>query len=102
MKSYQVIASNSALEDLDNIASFVANLYRPESGHKYVNKILGQLASLSYTANIYPVSRYTLAKEIHHNAQTMSIVNHRWTVIFHIFKNYVIIDRILPSKMMIK
>ena len=46
MQSYQIAVSNSAATDLDGIAAYVASLYRPESGHRYVNKVLGQLVSL--------------------------------------------------------
>ncbi|MBO4656115.1 MAG: hypothetical protein J5644_11275 [Bacteroidales bacterium] len=101
MRSYQVVASKSALEDLEGIALFVADKYRPESGHNYVNKILGELVSLSYTADIYPFSRYAVAKEIHPKAKTLSIINHKWTVVFHVYGNFVIVDRIIPSKMMV-
>ena len=102
MQIYKVIVSNKASSDLDDIAKYIASIYRPDSGHKFVNKILGQLASLSYTAGIYKHSNYTIAKQIHPNAKTLSIVNHRWTVIFHTFDNFAIIDRIMPSKMMIE
>lgn len=100
MQTYKVIVSNNASSDLDEIAQYVASIYRLESGHKFVNKILGQLASLSYTAGIYKHSNNATAKQIHPNAKTLSIVNHRWTVIFHTNYNYAIIDRIMPSKMM--
>ena len=50
MRSYKVIVSKEALSDLDSIAAYVAGLYRPSSGHKYVNRILGQIASLAFTA----------------------------------------------------
>ena len=102
MKTYRIIVNNEAISDLDSISSYIAGLYRPESGHNYVNRILGQLASLSYTADIYPFSRYAIAKAIHPKAKTISIVNQKWTVVFHIAGNFVYVDRILPSKMMIK
>ena len=102
MRSYKILVSKEALSDLDGIAQFVSSLYRPESGHKYVNKILGRLASLSFTADIYQTSRFAIAKEIHPMAKTMSIINHRWTVVFHTNEDYLIIDRIIPSKMMVK
>ena len=101
MKTYKVIVSEAAVSDLDDISMFVAGLYRPESGHNYVNRILGKLASLSYTADIYQNSRFATAKAIHPNAKTVSIINHRWTVVFHIESQYVVIDRLIPSKMMI-
>ena len=102
MQSYQIAVSNAALDDLGGIASYVASLYRPESGHRYANRILGQLASLSFTADIYSRSHYAIAKAIHPEAKTLSIINHRWTVVYNISGEFVIIDRILPSKMMIK
>ena len=41
MKTYKVIVNNEAVSDLDGISTYVAGLYRPESGHNYVNRILG-------------------------------------------------------------
>lgn len=100
MKTYTVIVNEEAVSDLNDIAAYIASIYRPESGHNYVNRILGQLASLSYTADIYQKSRFAVAKKIHPESKTTSIVNHRWTVVFHIDGDYVMIDRVLPSKMM--
>ena len=102
MRSYEVIVSNEAYTDLDEMALYIAKLYRPESGHNYVNRILGQLAALSYTADIYQFSHLMTAKRIHPQAKTLSIMNHRWTAVFHIESIYVIIDRIIPSKMMME
>lgn len=101
MQVYEVIVSNKASSDLDAMAEFIASLYRPESGHKYVNRILGQLAALSYSADAYPFSRLMSAKRIHPQAKTLSIINHQWTVVFHIDGIFVIVDRIIPSKMMV-
>ena len=101
MKTYTVIVSKTAILDLNDIATFVAGLYRPESGHNYVNRILGKLASFSYTADIFPKSRFKTALNIHHEAKNVSIINHRWTVVFHIEKHYAMINRIIPSKIMI-
>jgi len=70
MKTYKVIVSKTAESDLDEISFYVSGLYRPESGHNYVNRILGQLASLSYTADIYQNSRFAVAKAIHPNAKS--------------------------------
>ena len=93
MRIYQVIISYEVLSELEAVAQYIAS--------KYVNRILGQLASLSYTADIYPSSRFATAKAVHPNARTISIINHRWTAVFHIKEQYVMIDRIIPSKMMV-
>jgi plasmid stabilization system protein ParE len=100
MRVYRVKVSKAVSSDLDELSLYIASLYRPESGHKYVNRILGQLASLSYTADAYQYSRFQLAKQIHPNAKSISIMNHRWTAVFHIEGDSVIVDRIMPSSRM--
>lgn len=101
MHSYRMIISNEASDDLGEMAAYIASLYRPESGHNYINRILGKLASLVYTANIYPYTRYSNARKINPLAKTMSIMNGKWTVVFHIDNDFVIVDRFIPSKLMI-
>jgi hypothetical protein len=101
MRIYQVIIGFEVLSELEAMAKYIASIYRPESGHNYVNRVLGQLAALSYSADAYQYSRFTLAKAIHPKEKTISIINHKWTVVFHIDGDFVIIDRIFPSKSMI-
>ena len=62
MRNYQVIVSEDVLSELDNISTYIASFYRQDSGHKYVNRILGQLASLCFAAETYPISSYSEAK----------------------------------------
>ena len=64
MHVYKVIVSNKASSDLDAMAEYIAALYRPKSGHDYVDRVLSQLAALSYTADVYPPSRMTTAKQM--------------------------------------
>ena len=47
----------------------------------------------------FPPSRYLAARRIHPEARTMAVM-HRWTIVFHIYGDYVIVDRIIASKMM--
>ena len=100
MHIYQVVISYEVLSELEAMAKYVASLYRPESGHNYVNRILGQLAALSYSADAYQYSRFSFAKAIHPKAKTITIINHKWTVVFHIDCDFVIVDRIIPAKSM--
>ena len=100
MRIYQVIISYEVLSELEAVAQYIASIYRPESGHNYANRILGQLAALSYSADAYQYSRFSLAKAIHPKAKTLTIINHKWTVVFHIDGDFVIVDRIIPAKSM--
>ena len=100
MRSYEVIVAREALTDLRGMAQYVASIYRPESGHNFVDRILGKLDSLSYCADVFPYSLKKSVKRIHPQAKTMLIIHRRWTVVFHTEEDFVIIDRILPSKTM--
>ena len=100
MLSYTVIVSNEATNDLDEIADRIAHEYKSTSGHNFVNRILGQIQALSYSAGTYRESPYMMAKLIHPHAKTMNIINHRWTVVFHIEGEYVIVDHIIRSSRM--
>ena len=65
MLSYTVIVSNEAVGDLDEIANYIATVFRSASGHNFVNRILGQIQALSYSAGTYRESPYMMAKLIH-------------------------------------
>jgi hypothetical protein len=41
-----------------------------------------------------------MAKLIHPHAKTMNIIHHRWTVVFHVDGEYVVVDRIIRSSRM--
>lgn len=97
MLSYTVIVSNEAGSDLDEIANYIAREFKSASGHNFVNRILGQIQALSYSAGTYRESPYAMVKLIHPHAKTMNIINHRWMVVFHVDGDYVIVDRIIRS-----
>ena len=101
MQSYKVIVSAEAGNDLGEIAEYIASKYKSTSGHDFVNRILGQIQALSYSAPTYHESSFVLAKLIHPHAKTINIINHRWTVVFHIDGDYVVIDRIIRSSRVI-
>lgn len=89
--------SNEAVGDLDEIAGYIAREFKSTSGHNFVNRILGQIQALSYSAGTYRESSYMMAKLFHPHAKTMNIINHRWTVVFHIEGEYVKVDHIIRS-----
>ena len=99
MKTYKVVYSKLAIDDLDNVVDYIASIYRKESGLRYKNRIQKQLDSLAYCADALPKSRRKTVIAIHSEAKTLSIMNRRWTVVFHIDRRYVLVDRIIPSKM---
>lgn len=101
MKIYKVVYSIAAVDDLKDIVSYIKSIYRLEAGLKYIDRISEQLESLSYCADTLPSNRSEMIKQIYPETKAISIMSHRLTAVFHIYEDFVIIDRIIPSKMII-
>ena len=99
MKTRKVVYSKFAVNDIDKVVEYITCIYRKESGIKYKNRIQKQLDSLAFSADALPKSHRKMVKAIHPDAKTLSIMNRRWTVVFHVEEKYVLVDRIIPSKM---
>lgn len=101
MKIRKVIFSKTAVDDLNDIVSYIKNIYRLEAGLKYTERIREQLHSLAFCADSLAPNHFDMIKYRYPEAKTISIMNRRWTAVFHIDEDFVIIDRLIPSKMFI-
>ena len=99
MKNYRLIYSHAALGDLDDMVAYITSIRTLESALRYKDRVVRQLDSLTYAADTFPYSRKRSIKLIHPQAKTLSIMNHKRTVVFHIEDEFVIVDRILVEKM---
>ena len=99
MRTYKVVYSKLAINDIDKVVDYIASICCKESGLRYKNRIQNQLDSLANCADALPKSKKKLIKAIHPEEKTLSIMNRRWTVAFHIEGKYVLVDWIIPSKM---
>ena len=97
MRHFKAILRPEAMATVSEVVDFIKSIYTEESARKYRKVFLFELDYLSYYASIFPKSRFQTALKIHPEAKTLSIMNHHWTVVFHIEGDYVIVDRILPS-----
>ena len=100
MRKRKVVLTLDANADLDQIGEFVSGIYREEVGIRFVKRMFLEIIPLGISADAFPLSRLRTAREIHPEAKTIPIMKHRWTVVFHIEGDYVIVDRILPSSCM--
>ena len=99
MTEKQVILSETVRRDIEKISDFIISVSRPEHAERYTQKLLDELATLSYMATVRPECEWLLPKRYHPNAKTMTICKRKLTAIFHIEGDYVIVDKILPSSM---
>lgn len=100
MRKRRLILRPEAIIDLRHVMEFVSGIYRIESGLKFVKRMFLEITPLSVSADAFPQSRFQTASKIHPEAKTISIMKHRWTVVFHIDGDYVVVDSILPSNKM--
>ena len=99
MKTYSVVIDSAAIADLDDISDFLAEHLSFEGAWRYKEAMKYELLSLSVFADLYQASRMADIKRYHPQARSMASHNKRWTYIFHIEDDTVVIDRIRPSKL---
>ena len=99
MKSYRLIYSHASLGDLDEMVAYITSIRTLESALRYKDRVICQLESLTYTADALHYSRKHSIRLIHPNAKTRSIMNRKWTAVFHIEGDFVMVDRILVAQM---
>jgi plasmid stabilization system protein ParE len=101
MRIYDVFVHLSAQADIDGIADFLFANLSQESAYKYLRTIGDEIKSLSVYADCFAESRSKTIRSIHPHAKRMLSHNRKWNYIFHIEGDFIILDRVLPSKMII-
>lgn len=102
MKIYNVTVHQSAEVDIDGIADFLFANLSQESAYTYLRTIGDEIKSLSVYADCFAESRSKTILSIHPHARRMLSHNRKWNYVFHIENDFVILDRVLPSKMIIQ
>ena len=100
MRLYQKIKLSSAAHaDLARLQQFLVKHLSPRGMIRYTDDMMFEIQSLSLYADLFHTSRYADIRAIHPKARRMVSYNKRWVYVFHIEDDVVIVDRILPAKM---
>lgn len=99
MKTYSIVISFAAETDMMDLALFLRSVMSVENAWKYFQSMRDEVMSLSILADLYHPSHYADIRIYHPHACRMVSHNKRWVYVFHKEKNTVVLDRILPSKM---
>lgn len=102
MKYYKVSVSKTVLAEIEEIADFIISISTSEHAIRYKNQLIAEIATLSYLADVINNSGWQTAKRYHPNTKHYITNNKKWIVIFHIDEDYVIVDKLMPSKMVIR
>lgn len=100
MKNYTIRYSQQVIDRLSEIATFIDNFFIFPSSLNYVEEIRQEIDALSYLADAVP--KLLWRTEYHPNERRLLVKNGKFTVFFHTFYEYVIIDDIVPSSMVSK
>lgn len=99
MNYYKVAVSKNVFTEIEEIADFIIKISTPEHAVKYKNQLILEISSLSYMADVINYSQWKIAKCCHPKAKRMITKNKKWNIIFHVDGIYVIVDKIIPTKM---
>ena len=99
MKYYKVSVSKTILAEIEEISDFIISISTPEHAIRYKNQLISEIATLSYLGGIINYSQWKTAIKCHPKAKRYITKNRKWNVIFHIDGDGVIVDKLIPSKM---
>ena len=99
MQLYEVRISLAARADMAELRTFLDEMMTEEGAIRYANNMREEIKMLSVYADLYGKSTSLTIRKIHPEARRMVSHNRRWIYVYHIEGNFVIVDRILPSKM---
>lgn len=99
MQIYEVRISHTARIDMANLRLFLDAMLSEEGAVRYANNMREEIKMLSLYADLYGKSTSRTLRVIHPEARRMISHNRRWVYVYHIEAPFVIVDRILPSKM---
>lgn len=99
MRIYEVRISISARADMDRLRVFLDEMLSEEGAVRYANNMRAEIKMLAIYAECYGCSTSKTLRMIHPKARRMVSHNRRWIYVYHIEEDFVIVDRILPSKM---
>ena len=100
MKEYKVVITQEVYSKLFEIALYIDSFNIYPAGLKYIDALEKEIRSLSYRADTIPKMIWKPKKKLRKNTRRLLVKNHRFAVLFHTFKDYVIVDDIIPASML--
>lgn len=81
---------------------FLKKVMSRENAHKYVDIMACEIQNFSFLANFYHPSQYATIRRLNPKACHMVSHNKKWVYIFHKENQTVVVDRIRPSKLIVR
>ncbi len=96
MKQFQIVVSEEAKSDIDNLFDFIVTEYKSElTANRYINGLENRIQSLSQSAEIYQLQ--TSPYFAHFGKNIRRINYKKMAIIYAVYGHYVYIRRIVAS-----
>lgn len=104
MKRYEIEFRKQIKPDIDQIKCFIVNKTSRENAERYVAELYDEIRSLSYLADSIKVTEWGISKKYSRSKREKVFITHnkKWSIFFHTYRNKVIIDKILASKLVVE
>ena len=101
MKRYEIQIRNVVKDDIDQIKDFIVEKTSRENAERYAAELYAEMQSLTFLADSIKVTEWKTAKKYSKSKKEKVLITHnkKWSIFFHTYQNYVIIDKILASKL---
>lgn len=96
MKQFQVVVSEEAKSDIDNLFDFIVTEYKSElTANRYINGLENTIQSLSQSAEIYRLQTAPFFAQFGNNIRRVNYK--KMAIIYSVYEHYVYIQRIVAS-----
>ena len=101
MRRYELQIRDVVKKDIEIIKDFVVEKTSRENAERYAAELYAEMLSLTILADSIKVTEWNTAKKYSKSKREKVLVTHnkKWSIFFHTYRDKVIIDKILPSKL---
>jgi hypothetical protein len=101
MKTYPILIRNQVYSDLYEIATFIIYKNSYSLAQTYMLMLYNEIKSLAYLADVIPFAKWSFITTRYPNCKSLITKNKKWNIIFRIENDFVIVEKIIASKLII-
>lgn len=104
MKRYNIQFRNQIKLDIEQIKNFIVENSTRENAERYASELYEEITALAFLADSIKITDWAISKRFSRCKREKALITHnkKWSIFFHTYRDKVIIDKILASKLIIK
>lgn len=102
MRKYKVRISGKAFKKIEDFSKFIISVNTKDSSEKYIDELINEILTLSYRADTIPILLWKTCYIQKPDTKRLLVKKGKVTVFFHTIEDFVMVDDIVPSKLLNK